>query len=67
VTAPVLRLIRGSATAEELAAVVALLASRSGAPEPEPEPVRRSLWATPQLRPPLSHGPGAWRASGLPR
>ncbi len=60
-----LRVVRGDATAEELAAVVALLMARSGAPT-VPLPPARSLWATPQLRAPLSHGPEAWRASGLP-
>ena len=62
-----LKLVRGNPTPEELAAVVALLAARSAAaPAEEPAPAR-SLWAVPQLRTPLSHGPGAWRASGLPR
>lgn len=60
-----LRVIRGDATPEELAAVIALLASRSGsgaAPEDPPAP---SLWARPQLRAPLPPpGQGAWVASG---
>ena len=63
-----LRLIRGSASPEELAAVVAVLASRGGGgEEPEPPAAEPSLWAAPALRGPLSHGPGAWKASGLPR
>jgi hypothetical protein len=64
----VLKLVRGNPTPEELGAVVALLAARSaaGGVAEEPAPTR-SLWATPQLRTPLAHGPGAWRASGLPR
>ena len=63
--APVLTLVRGTATPEELAAVVALLAARSGATAAEvvEEP---SLWSRPQLRGPLAPGPGAWRASALP-
>ncbi len=61
-----LRLVRGEATPEELAAVVALLMARSGV-EPAAAPPARSLWALPQLRSPLSHGPEAWRASALPR
>lgn len=62
-----LRLVRGNPSPEELGAVVALLVARcaGGAAEPAPEPP--SWWATPQLRSPLTHGPGAWRASGLPR
>ena len=63
----VLRLVRGNPTAEELGAVVALLAARSGSAAEEPAAQERSLWGLPQLRPPLDHGPGAWRASGLPR
>ncbi|MGZ4488007.1 MAG: acyl-CoA carboxylase subunit epsilon [Nocardioides sp.] len=65
--ATTLKLVRGNPTPEELGAVVALLAARSGAaPAEEPAPVR-SLWARPRLRQALEHGPGAWRASGLPR
>ena len=60
-----LRVIRGDASPEELAAVVAvLLASGGAAKEPEPEP--RSAWSAPQLRRPLPPpGPGAWVTSGL--
>ena len=61
-----LTVVRGDATPEELAVVVALLTAASGS-APAPEPEVRSLWATPQLRQPLDHGAGAWRASGLPR
>ena len=61
-----LRLVRGDATPEELAAVVALLASRSGGEVVEEPPVPPSAWARPQLRAPLPPpGPGAWVASGL--
>jgi Acyl-CoA carboxylase epsilon subunit len=64
----VLRIVRGDATAEELAALVAVLAARSGG-APEPEPERRSLWRdrTAAVRAQLLPGPGSWRASGLPR
>jgi hypothetical protein len=63
ISRPVLTLVRGNATPEELAAVVALLAARSGgAAEEAPAPVR-SRWGAPQLRGPLPHGPGAWQAS----
>ena len=60
-----LRIVRGDATPEELAAVVALL-SRTGGGAVEEEPEQPSLWARPQLRAPLPPpGPGAWVASGL--
>lgn len=64
---PALRLVRGNPTPEELGAVVALLAARSGASAEEPAPVQPSLWAVPQLRHPQAPGPGAWRASVLPQ
>ena len=62
---PQLRVVRGNPTPEELAALVAVLASRGGA-APEPEPVR-SAWGRPgaAIRRPLPHGPGAWRESGF--
>jgi hypothetical protein len=60
-----LRVIRGDATPEELAAVVAVL-SASGGPAVEEEPETPSEWARPQLRGPLpTPGPGAWVTSGL--
>jgi len=66
-TAPLLRVVKGDPTAEELGALVAVVASLGA---PAAEPTRR----TPEwnhhrrmqqivLRP----GPGAWRSSGLPR
>ncbi|MCK9893848.1 acyl-CoA carboxylase subunit epsilon [Frankia sp. AgB32] len=63
---PHLRLIRGNATPEEIAAVVALLAARS-APAEAPPPPLRSAWADPTqaLRGPLHVGAGSWRRSGL--
>jgi hypothetical protein len=62
---PELRVIRGEATPEELAAVVAVLA-RSGARAVEEQPGHPSLWARPQLRAPLpAPAPGAWVACGL--
>ena len=63
---PLLRVVRGNPTPEELAALVAVVASRSAAPEPEPAPPSRWASRARQLRRPLPHGPGAWRASGLP-
>ena len=65
---PVLRVVRGDPTPEELAALVAVLAARSG-DEPAPAPEPRSLWRDPAalVRRPLAPGRGAWRASGLHR
>ena len=63
---PLLRVVNPDATAEEVAAVVAVLSALGGgAPAPAPA---RSQWASPhrQVRRTLPHGAGAWRASGLP-
>jgi len=64
---PYLRVVRGEPTAEELAAVVAVLAARSAA-APAPARPPRSAWADPARRLGLTHraGPGAWRRSTLP-
>ena len=61
-----LRVVRGDASPEELAAVVAVLAAAAGGAAPEEEPAAPSLWAQPQLRGPLpTPGPGAWTTSAL--
>jgi hypothetical protein len=65
---PLLRVVRGVPDDEELAALTAVVASLS-AVDARPEPTAaRSAWADRgrQLRQGLAHGPGAWRASGLP-
>jgi Acyl-CoA carboxylase epsilon subunit len=67
---PILRVVRGDATPEEIAALVAVLLARSadaGAPG-QARSVPGS-WAdrSRQLRRPLSPGPGAWRRSALPQ
>ena len=63
---PYLRVVRGEPTAEELAALVAVLAARSAPPAPAAGP--RSAWADPARRLGLTSrpGPGAWRRSALP-
>ena len=64
---PVLRIVGGDATAEELAALVAVLATR---PATAPgEPARHPGWSARAdlLRRPHGPGPGAWPASGRPR
>jgi hypothetical protein len=65
---PVLRVVRGDATPEEIAAVVAVLLSRAVAPDPGPPRRPASAWAdrSRQLRRPLHPGPDAWRRSALP-
>jgi hypothetical protein len=65
--APVLRVVSPHATPEEVAALVAVLSALGGG---EPAPVRRvPEWSRParRHRAPVAHGPGGWRASGLPR
>ena len=64
---PVLRVVKGHPTHEELAALVAVVASL-GAPA-EAEPRRTPEWNAPHrlVRGPWSHGPGGWRSSALPR
>jgi hypothetical protein len=67
---PLLRVVRGTPTDEELAALTAVLATLKRAPEPvTTSPRPRSRWADrPALmRRVLSPGPGAWRASAWPR
>jgi hypothetical protein len=64
---PVLRIVNGDATAEEVAALVAVVASLGGGTEP---PRRRTPeWSAPhrKVRVTLPHGPGGWRSSSLPR
>lgn len=59
-----LKIVRGDATPEEVAALVAVLAARAGASAGDNAPPPRSQWATPQVRRPLPQpGPGAWRAA----
>jgi hypothetical protein len=66
-TAPFLRIVRGDPTPEELAALVTVLASLGG---PAAAPARRTpSWNAPRRLHQVvhPHGPGGWRASGLPR
>ena len=66
---PVLRVIRGDATPEEIAAVIAVLLARSGAPDAAPAAAPRpSAWADRGrlVRRPVFPGPDAWRRSALP-
>jgi hypothetical protein len=66
----VLRVIRGEPTTDELAAVIVVLAARAKPAGGEPgQRPPRSEWAAKarQMQPHLTPGPGAWRASALPR
>ncbi len=65
--APVVRVVAGDPTADELAVVIALVTRRRAAPaEPAPS---FSLWSrkSRSIRPALRPGFGAWRASTMPR
>ena len=63
---PLLTVVRGEPTAEQLAALTAVVAAKAStgaaSAESRPEP---SLWLAPVLRQPRSPGAGAWSASGL--
>jgi acyl-CoA carboxylase epsilon subunit len=66
---PILRVVSGDATPEEIAALVAVLLVRSA--DAEAPGQARSVsgsWAdrSGQIRRPLSPGPGAWRRTALP-
>lgn len=62
---PLLRVVRGDPTPEELAAVVAVVTARGATPPPPSAPPRRSRWADREslLRRPLPRGAGAWQAA----
>jgi hypothetical protein len=61
---PVLRIVRGDASPEEIAALTVVLAAASGGGE-EPERRPPSYWndRASLVRRPLNPGPGAWVAS----
>jgi Acyl-CoA carboxylase epsilon subunit len=68
---PALRVVRGDATPEEIAALVAVLMARSasaGGAARRPGRPARGAWAdrSRQLRRPLHPGAGAWRRSVWP-
>jgi hypothetical protein len=67
---PMLRIVSGDATEEEIAALVAVLSARSGAAAAGEKPTpRRSEWAGHErrMRRPLHPSPNGWRASAFPR
>jgi Acyl-CoA carboxylase epsilon subunit len=68
---PLLAVVRGDASEEEIAALVTVLAARNRAAGQRAAARRRpvvSAWAdrSAQLRKPLRPGPGGWRASARP-
>jgi Acyl-CoA carboxylase epsilon subunit len=62
------RVVRGTPTDAELAALTVVLAAVAVAPSAAPPPPR-SVWNDPaaRLRRPLPVGPDAWRTSAWPR
>ncbi|MGW3342882.1 acyl-CoA carboxylase subunit epsilon [Nonomuraea rubra] len=64
---PDLRIVRGDATPEEIAALAAVLASRHAEPEAARTPGRQT-WRNPAraMRKPVAPGKSAWRMSALP-
>ncbi|MEO3798910.1 acyl-CoA carboxylase subunit epsilon [Nonomuraea sp. B1E8] len=62
-----LRIVRGDAAPEEIAALVAVLAARHAEPQP-PTARRRQTWRNPVrgMRKPVVPGKSAWRMSALP-
>ena len=66
--APLLRVVNQDATPEEVAALVAVFSALGSAGGDAPKRPRPA-WSNPArgVRQTHHHGPGAWRASGLPR
>ncbi len=64
---PVVEIVRGRPTAEEVAALVAVVATLGSGDEPAPR--RTPEWSAHhrKVRRSLPHGPGGWRSSALPR
>ncbi len=64
---PLLRVVSGDPSAEDLAALVAVLSTRAAAAPADP--AGRSTWNDPSrlVRQPHVPGPGRWRESALPR
>jgi Acyl-CoA carboxylase epsilon subunit len=63
---PLLRVVKGDPTPEELGALVAVVAALGGPAAPATR--RTPVWNAPvrMQRRDLRQGPGAWRSSGLP-
>ncbi|HEY2551041.1 MAG TPA: acyl-CoA carboxylase epsilon subunit [Streptosporangiaceae bacterium] len=65
---PVLSVVNGNPTADEIAALVAVLAARTLAGPGGARQGPRSAWSSKSalMRAPVTAAPGAWRASALP-
>ncbi len=65
---PVLRVIAGSPTPDEVAVVVSVLSAVAASAAPADQPVRLRSWASPAraLRRRPAPGPTTWRDSNLP-
>jgi hypothetical protein len=68
-TAPLLRVVKGNPTPEELAALVVVVAARQAALAPHEPPSESSAWSAPsrRFRQPLYPGPDGWWRSSNPR
>ncbi|MCW2748233.1 MAG: hypothetical protein JWP10_1375 [Nocardioidaceae bacterium] len=68
-TTPLLRVVKGDLTPEELAALVAVVAARNAAASAETKVAVRSQWGHPAraARPVIHHGPDGWRTAVLGR
>ena len=71
---PLVRVVKGDPTPEELAALTAVIAAKlaahpAGASGPSSASDQVSDWSSywRAVRAPARHGPGRWRASALPR
>jgi hypothetical protein len=67
---PLVRVVKGEPTAEELAALTAVVSAKAAqASAAESEGERPSTWAAywRTVRTPLRPGLGAWRSSALPK
>ncbi|WP_246078787.1 acyl-CoA carboxylase subunit epsilon [Modestobacter excelsi] len=63
--APLLRVVRGQPTPEELAALTVVVAALAQQQRPRRRPTPVGAWAsrTEAVRTPLRHGPGGWLAA----
>jgi Acyl-CoA carboxylase epsilon subunit len=63
---PFLRVVKGDATPDELAALVAVLASAGGSGKAPPQAAPAWSAHHRKVRVTLPHGPAGWRNSALP-